>query len=141
MLVLLVKVEAKYHYPLLEILVLGGIYEAGADCVLAPIMAGKPMTDLVLLPLFTTLFMVTYSPIVMTPTIALSRKLDSVNLKDASRTRRCLYGLLPLFGLIPDAAIFGILPRLLAIFLRENRNNDSDHLLRRLILFMLNTVS
>lgn len=102
MLFLLFKVETKYHYSYAEILVLGGIYELGADGILGQLFEGLTVEGLLIVPMMLPLFVIVYSIIVLPPTYVLRKEIDAIRM-DEKGTHKYRYGLLPLLGLIPYA--------------------------------------
>ncbi|MFQ6012426.1 MAG: hypothetical protein ACE5LS_02115 [Thermoplasmata archaeon] len=110
MLTLLWKVLTRYRYTLPQLLLLGGVYELGADGLLASFFGGQLGPGLiVLLPVFFPIFIVVYGAIILPAALALRDELATWPRpgEPPSRGRKALYGLLPLLGLLPYALIVG----------------------------------
>lgn len=109
MLALLWKVITRYRYTLPQILLLGGVYELGADGLVGSLLGGKlePVL-LIFLPLFFPVFIVVYSAMIIPAVIALRDELESWPRPEEPerRWRKAAYGLLPLLGLLPYLLIF-----------------------------------
>lgn len=103
MMALLWKVVTRYRYTLGHLLLLGGIYDVGADGIVGGILGGNlPPALLILLPLFLPLLIVVYSAIIVPAFLALRQELDGWPRTDeGSGWRKALYALLPLLGLTP----------------------------------------
>lgn len=90
------QVAKKYKYSIYEVLILGGIYELGADGFLGSVINDRfPelfITGMVGFPIF----IITYSSIILIPFM-----LVDTNPKPAKKVWRYSYALLPLLGLIP----------------------------------------
>jgi hypothetical protein len=100
MVFLLYKVETRYHYSYYEILLLGGIYELGADGIVGQLFELN-MGNILFVLLVIPEFVIVYSIIVLPPTYVLRKDNDMPVLEEGCRKYR--YGLLPLVGLIPFA--------------------------------------
>ncbi len=104
---LLFKVETKYHYSYFEILLLGGIYELGADGIVGQMLEGLTPAGILLVVLVIPEFVIVYSIIVLPPTYLLQKERDIARTGEEDRrihkkgNHRYWYGLLPLLGLIP----------------------------------------
>ena len=100
MVFLLYNVETTYHYSYYEILLLGGIYEMGADGIVGQLFELN-MGNILLALLVIPEFVIVYSIIVLPPSYVLRKDSDMPVLEEGNRKYR--YGLLPLVGLIPFA--------------------------------------
>lgn len=107
MLFLLFKVETKYHYSYTEVLLLGGIYELGADGIFGQAMGGVTPLNLVLVFVVIPMFVIVYSVIVLPPTYILRRELEGVRTKEGQH--KYWYALLPLLGLLPYFVVVPLL--------------------------------
>ena len=97
---LLYSVETRYHYSYYEILLLGGIYELGADGIVGQLFElnlGNILFVLLVIPEF----VIVYSIIVLPPSYVLRKESDMPVVEEGDHKYR--YGLLPLVGLIPFA--------------------------------------
>lgn len=103
LLLLLFKVETKYHYSYTEILLLGGVYELGADGIFAQLLEGLTLPNLFLVIMVVPLFVIVYSVIVLPPSYVLRKEIDAMRTKHPEGDHKYRYGLLPLLGLIPYA--------------------------------------
>lgn len=103
MLFLLFKVETRYHYSYAEILLLGGIYELGADGIFAQILEGAALTNFLLVIMVIPLFVIVYSVIVLPPSYVLRNEIATIRMNQPEGKHKYRYGLLPLLGLIPYA--------------------------------------
>ncbi len=101
MLFLLFKVETRYKYSYTEILLLGGIYELGADGIFAQSMKGLTLPGLFLVVLIFPLFVIVYSIMVLPPTYCVRKEIDAIRSIAPEGTHKYRYSLLPLLGLIP----------------------------------------
>lgn len=101
MLFLLYRVETTYSYSYTEILLLGGIYELGADGIFGQIMEGLTVASLFLVVMVIPLFVIVYSFIVLPPTYLLREEITEIRREQPQRTHKYRYALLPLLGLIP----------------------------------------
>jgi len=115
MVYLLFKVETKYYYSYFEILLLGGIYELGADGIVGQMLEGLTPAGILAVILVIPEFVIVYSIIVLPPTYLLQNERDIARTgEDDTRiygeedkrihkkgNHRYWYGLLPLLGLIP----------------------------------------
>lgn len=97
---LLFVVETKYYYTYTEILLLGGVYELGADGILGQILEGVTGESLLVFLVF-PLFVIVYSIIVLPPTYLVRKEIAEIRKMNPGRTHKYRYGLLPLLGLIP----------------------------------------
>ena len=113
MLFLLYKVETVYHYTFTEILLLGGLYELGADGLFGQVLEGLTVQNLILTVMVFPLFVVVYSVIVLPPTYLLRKEIRSTRVN--KKGHKYWYGLLPLLGLIPFALYAFILMGLLSL--------------------------
>jgi hypothetical protein len=111
MLFLLYKVETTYHYTFTEVLLLGGLYELGADGIFGQVLEGLTVPNLFLTVMVFPLFVIVYSVIVLPPTYLLRKEMSSTRVK---KGHKYWYGLLPLLGLIPFALYIFILMGLLS---------------------------
>ncbi len=104
MLALLWKVVTRYRYTLAQLLILGGVYEVGADGLVGGVLGGQlaPIL-LVFLPLFLPLLIVVYSAIIIPAVFVLKDELEAWPRPEerGGGWRKALYGLLPLLGLAP----------------------------------------
>lgn len=100
MVALLWKVVNKYKYTYTKLFLLAGVYELGADGVVAGILGGKTSPELFLVsfPIMFPLFTILYGLMVLPPVRMLYQ---SVNPPGASLRKRYFYALLPFLGLIP----------------------------------------
>lgn len=103
MLFLLYRVETTYHYSYTEILLLGGIYELGADGIFGQIQE-LTMPSILLTVSVIPLFVIVYSFIVLPPTYFLRKEIAAVRTL-SSEEHRYWYALLPLLGLVPYFSI------------------------------------
>jgi len=103
MVALLWRVQSRYRYGFAELFVLGGIYELGADGIVGSLM-GKTFTIwtlpviMVLIPMFSMAysFMVIPCSVIMKDDLEVARQASA-----PTKVNRYLYGLIPLFGLLP----------------------------------------
>lgn len=100
MLFLLFKVETKYHYSYTEILLLGGLYELGADGILGQVLEGFTLSTLFPVIMVIPLFVVVYSIMVLPPSYLLRDEIDKIRERPQG-SHKYVYALLPLLGLIP----------------------------------------
>jgi hypothetical protein len=98
---LLFAVETRYNYSLTEILLLGGIYELGADGILGQMLEGAG-TGLIYVFGVIPLFVMVYSVIVLPPSYIMHKEIAEIRKTRSQKTHK-LYGLLPLAGLVPFA--------------------------------------
>lgn len=103
---LLFKVETHYRYTYTEILLLGGVYELGADGILGQVLgrlAGEGLTGegLLFVVMVLPLFVIVYSIIVLPPTSVVRKEIAEIRKTQPDKTHKYWYGLLPLLGLIP----------------------------------------
>jgi hypothetical protein len=103
---LLFRVETTYCYSSTEILLLGGIYELGADGIFGQILEGLTAEGLLLVGMVTPLFVMVYSIIVLPPTYLFRREIALLRREEGTHKYR--YGLLPLLGLIPYSVYIGL---------------------------------
>lgn len=101
MLFFLFKVETKYHYSYTEILLLGGVYELGADGILAQVFDGFTLSNLFSAFMVIPLFVIVYSVMVLPPSYLLRDEVDKIRETSPQGTHKYLYALLPFLGLIP----------------------------------------
>ncbi len=101
MLFLLYKVETMYSYSYTEILLLGGIYELGADGIFGQMIEGITVALLFLVVMVIPLFVMVYSFIVLPPTYLLREEIAEIRREHPQETHKYRYALLPLLGLIP----------------------------------------
>ena len=113
MLFLLYKVETVYHYTFTEILLLGGLYELGADGLFGQVLEGLTVPNLILTVAVFPLFVVVYSVIVLPPTFLLREGIRSTRVNNNGH--KYWYGLLPLLGLVPFALYAFVLMGLLSL--------------------------
>jgi hypothetical protein len=99
MLFLLFTVETRYNYSLTEILLLGGIYELGADGILGQMLEGAGIGLIYVFGVI-PLFVMVYSVIVLPPSYIMQKEIADIR-KTRSQKPHKIYGLLPLAGLIP----------------------------------------
>jgi hypothetical protein len=106
MVALLYRVEATYRYSMYEVLLLGGVYELGADGLVGPFVGGKfSIVSLPIVLLLVPMFVVVYSFMVLPPSVLLREDLGRLREGKAPgpvpASRRYAYALLPLLGLVP----------------------------------------
>jgi hypothetical protein len=101
MLFLLFKVETKYHYSYTEILLLGGLYELGADGIFGQVLEGLTLSGLFLVVMVVPLFVIVYSIMVLPPSYLLRDEINRIRETTPQGTHKYRYALLPLLGLIP----------------------------------------
>lgn len=102
---LLFFIQTRYHYTLTEILLLGGIYELGADGFLGQILGGAGPEFVLVLGMI-PLFVMVYSVIVLPPSYIIHKKITKIRTnsnRDYNYKYKYIFGLLPLAGLIPFA--------------------------------------
>ncbi len=109
MLFLLFTVETKYHYSYTEILLLGSVYELGADGILGQMMEGLTLGSLFIVVMVIPLFVIVYSVIVLPPTYLLRKEISEIRKLYPEGTHKYRYGLLPLLGLIPYFVLTGLI--------------------------------
>lgn len=103
MLWLLYTVETRYSYSYTEILLLGGVYELGADGIFAQILEEPTFSGLCLAVMVIPLFVVVYSIIVLAPSFVVREEIDEVRRLRPPGAHKYWCGLLPLVGLLPFA--------------------------------------
>ena len=106
MVALLYRVEATYRYSTYEVLLLGGVYELGADGLVGPFVGGKfSIVSLPIVLLLLPMFVVVYSFMVLPPSVLLREDLERLREGKGPgpvpAPRRYAYALLPLLGLVP----------------------------------------
>jgi hypothetical protein len=102
MVALLFTAQTRYSYSYTEILLLGGIYELGADGLFGQMLEGMTGGGLLLVLFMIPLFVMVYSFIVLPPTYILRKEIESIrNTNTEKRIHKIMGGLLPLLGLIP----------------------------------------
>ena len=108
MVALLYRVETTHRYSMYEVLLLGGVYELGADGVVGPFVGGTfSIVSLPIVLLLLPMFVVVYSFMVMPPSVLLRADLERLRAERSAGpapvpdTRRYAYALLPLLGLVP----------------------------------------
>jgi len=106
MVALLHRVETTHRYSMYEVLLLGGVYELGADGVVGPFVGGKfSIASLPVALLLLPMFVVVYSFMVLPPSVLLRDDLDRLREERGPGAvpaqRRYAYALLPLLGLVP----------------------------------------
>ncbi len=104
MIVLLWRIETRYKYTFTELLLLGGIYELGADGFIGSFLGGT--LSLVTIPMILfviPLFVVVYSFMILPCSNLLKEEVDRIREKKVTKRRinKYIYGLFPLIGLIP----------------------------------------
>ena len=108
MIALLWKVQTTYRYTLFELLLLGGIYELGADGIFGAVLHG--MVSLETFPLVVLIipeFVMVYSFMIFPASFMLRPEIEKRIQKEPKGTaRRLVYRLLPLLGLIPYVVLF-----------------------------------
>jgi len=104
MVALLYRVETAHRYSLYEVLLLGGVYELGADGIVGPFVGGAfSIVSMPVVVLLIPMFVVVYSFMVLPPSVLLREDLGRL-MKDPGPVpapRRYAYSLLPLLGLVP----------------------------------------
>ena len=111
MVFLLWKVETKHEYGMAAVIVLGGIYELGADGMGGTVFKGAAgLAMLPLLPLMVPIFMIVYSIIVLPCSVLLKDDIATVRAADLTTRKygKNLYALYPLLGMIPYYILFTI---------------------------------
>ena len=111
MVVLLWRIETRYKYTFTELLLLGGIYELGADGFIGSFLGGTLSLGTIPPILFLIpLFVVVYSFMILPCSSLLEEEIDGIRQEKVTKRRinKYIYGLLPLIGLIPYF-ILGIL--------------------------------
>jgi hypothetical protein len=105
MVALLFRVERAHAYSPYEVLLLGGVYELGADGIIGPFIGGKfSAGSLPIALLLVPMFVVAYSLMVLPPTVLLAEDVGRLRggaAAPAGDARRYAYALLPLVGLVP----------------------------------------
>ena len=108
MIALLWRVQTTYRYTLLELLLLGGIYELGADGIFGAVLHG--MVSLETFPLVVLIipqFIMVYSFMILPSSYMLKPEMEKrVRKEPKGNVRRLIFGLLPLLGLIPYIVLF-----------------------------------
>jgi hypothetical protein len=103
MLWLLFTVETRYSYSYAEILLLGGIYELGADGIFGQVLEGLTVSGIVLTVMVIPLFVIVYSVMVLPPSFVVRKEIDELRRRRPPGTHKYWGGLLPLAGLLPFA--------------------------------------
>jgi hypothetical protein len=93
-------IQKKYHYTTSEILVLGGIYQLGAETVMGTMFQGSLVWGLVYGTIGLPIFMIVYSAM-MLPLAMLVKMIRPTAVLRGEKRDRYLWGLLPLVGLLP----------------------------------------
>jgi hypothetical protein len=102
MVYLLFSTQIQHSYSYTEILLLGGIYELGADGIFGQMLEGITLEGLILVSFMIPLFVMVYSFIVLPPTYILRKKIESIRTPRPEKgVHRMFGGLRPLLGLIP----------------------------------------
>jgi len=103
MIILLWKVETTYRYSMTEIVLLGGIYELGADGFIGSLLGGAlTPVNIMLITLVIPVFVMVYSFMILPCSYLLKEDIDKIRAGKEARTgNRYIYALLPLLGLIP----------------------------------------
>lgn len=97
--------QIKYIYSYTEILLLGGLYELGADGICGQMLSGITIEGLIQVIFIFPLFVIVYSFIVLPPSYILRPQIISLHTSQLDKGHRILGALRPLGGLIP----YGIL--------------------------------
>jgi len=110
---LLWYVVTKYHYSLLELVLLGGVYELGVDGIFASFAKRTLLSpNTLLLPFIIPLFVIVYSPIILLPNLTLKQEIAAFHVErlqpKISNFRRYGYAMLPWLGLTPYFIIFSL---------------------------------
>jgi hypothetical protein len=111
MIVLLWRIETTYRYTFTELLLLGGVYELGADGFIGSFLEGTLSLSTIPPILFLIpLFVVVYSFMILPCSSLLKEEIDRIREEKVIKRRinKYIYGILPLIGLIPYF-ILGIL--------------------------------
>jgi hypothetical protein len=103
MLWLLYTVETRYRYSYTEILLLGGIYELGADGIFGQALEGLTVSGIVLTVMVMPLFVTVYSVMVLPPSFIVRKEIDELRRCRPPGTHKYWGGLIPLAGLLPFA--------------------------------------
>ena len=110
MVLLLWKVQTRYSYSMREVLILGGIYELGADGFIGPLFKGALPVGFLHGLIGMPIFVIVYSVMIIPPTYLMRRDkrvfASSGSPPGQSSFRRYAYALLPLAGLIPYLLLF-----------------------------------
>jgi len=93
--------QIKYRYSYTEILLLGGLYELGADGIFGQMLSGITVEGLLQIVFIFPLFVMVYSTIVLPPSYILRPQITSLHASHLDKGHRILGGLRPLGGLIP----------------------------------------
>lgn len=113
MVALLWKVQNKYHYSLKEMLILGGIYELGADGFIGSLFKGQLLIGFAFGIIGIPLFVMVYSIIILPPAYLLRDETRMSTFIRPGKTednyRKYSYALLPLLGLAPYLLLFAVL--------------------------------
>lgn len=101
---LLWYVATRYHYSLLELVLLGGVYELGADGIFANFAEGTLLSlNTLLLTFVLPLFIIVYSLIILLPNLTLRQEITVFHVErlppKISNFRRHGYAMLPWLGL------------------------------------------
>ena len=113
MIILLWRIETTYRYTFTELLLLGGVYELGADGFIGSFLGGRLSLSAIPPILFLIpLFVVVYSFMILPCSKLLKEEIDMMREEKVIKRKinKYIYGLLPLIGLIPYF-ILGILIR------------------------------
>lgn len=122
MVALLYRVETTHAYSMYEVLLLGGVYELGADGLVGPFVGGRfSFASLPVVVLLVPMFVVAYSFMVLPPSVLLREQLGRLREARGATVapgtvpgraqgpvpalRRYAYALLPLLGLAPYIAL------------------------------------
>jgi hypothetical protein len=106
MVYLLFSAQIRHSYSHTEILLLGGVYELGADGIFGQMLEGITFEGLILVSFMIPLFVMVYSFIVLPPTYILRKEIESIRVSRPEKDdHRILGGLRPLLGLIPYFAL------------------------------------
>ena len=108
MVALLWVVQRRHRYSLYEVLMLGGVYELGADGIVGPFVGGTlAPASAPLAALLFPMLVIAYSFMVLPASALLRADLDALRggAAPAGDATRYAYGLLPLLGLAPYVAL------------------------------------
>lgn len=106
MVALLYRVEVTHRYSLYEVLLLGGVYELGADGIVGPFVGGAfSIVSMPIVVLLIPMFVVVYSFMVLPPSVLLREEIgrlrEGKGAGPVPGPSRYAYALLPLLGLVP----------------------------------------
>ena len=103
MVALLWRAQTAHRYTVMELFVLGGVYELGADGIVGTLMDGTfGLSTIPFLICLIPMFSLVYSVMVIPCSVIVNEEMEQIrNARPAAKGNRYLHAGLPLLGLIP----------------------------------------